>query len=124
MYFVVISQQGPSWDPARTMREQQLWDEHVVFVNGLIDEGLLHLGGPLADGSRPDDDFSPASEPVGDDRIYRTMVVVEAPGSGEAAARLAEDPWIRSGVIVRTSIDRWEVLVGDPAAGSDAGPQP
>lgn len=124
MYFVVISQQGPSWDPSRAMRDQQLWSEHATFVNGLIDEGFLHLGGPLAGGSRLDDDFSPASEPVGDDRVYRTMVVVEAPGSGEAADRLAEDPWIRSGVLVRTSIDRWEVLAGDPAAASEADAQP
>jgi uncharacterized protein YciI len=121
MYFVVISQQGPSWDPSKTMRDQQLWTEHATFVNGLVDEGFLLLGGPLADRSRPDDDFSPVSEPVGDDRLYRTMVVVRAPGSDDAAARLTEDPWIRSGVLVSTSIDRWEVLVGDPAAAaSDA----
>jgi uncharacterized protein YciI len=121
MYFVVISQQGPSWDPSKTMRDQQLWTEHATFINGLVEEGFLRLGGPLADRSRPDDDFSPVSEPVGDDRLYRTMVVVRAPGSDEAAARLTEDPWIRSGVLVSTSIDRWEVLVGDPAAAaSDA----
>jgi uncharacterized protein YciI len=121
MYFVVISQQGPSWDPSKTMRDQQLWTEHATFINGLVDEGFLLLGGPLADRSRPDDDFSTVSEPVGDDRLYRTMVVVRAPGSDDAAARLTADPWIRSGVLVSTSIDRWEVLVGDPAAAaSDA----
>lgn len=123
MYFVVVSQQGPNWDPSRTMRDQQLWTEHVTFINGLVDEGFLLLGGPLADRSRLDDDFydfSPVSEPVGNDRIYRTMVVVQAPGSGEVAGRLAEDPWIRSGVIERTSIDHWEVLVGDPASASDS----
>jgi uncharacterized protein YciI len=119
MYFVVISEQGPTWDPSRTMREQQLWAEHATFINGLVDEGFLLLGGPLADASRPDDDFSPVSEPVGDDRLYRAMVVVRAPGSDEAAARLAEDPWIRSGVLAKTSIDRWDVLVGDPASASD-----
>ena len=102
------------------MRDQQLWTEHATFINGLVDEGFLLLGGPLADRSRLDDDFSPVSEPVGDDRLYRTMVVVQAPGSGEVAGRLAEDPWIRSGVIERTSIDRWEVLVGDPASASDS----
>ena len=116
MYFVVISQQGPAWDPAKTMRDQQLWSEHATFVNGLVDEGFLLLGGPLADRSHPDDDFSPSSEPVGDDRLYRTMVVVRASGSAEAAGRLAEDPWIRSGVLVRISIDGWDVLVGDPAS--------
>jgi hypothetical protein len=43
MYFVVISQQGPSWDPSKTMRDQQLWTEHVAFINGLIDERFLVL---------------------------------------------------------------------------------
>ena len=120
MYFVVISEQGPAWDPSRTMREQQLWPEHVDFINRLIDDGVLHLGGPLADASRPGDDFSPATDPAGDDHRYRTMVVVEAAGSAEAASRLAEDPWITSGVLVKTSIDRWDVLVGDPAAAAEA----
>lgn len=117
MYFIVICQQGPSWDSSRTMRDQQLWSEHATFINGLVDEGFLLLGGPLVDRSRPDDDFSPVSEPVGEDRLYRTMVVVEAHESAEAADRLAEDPWIRSGVLERTSVDRWEVLVGDPTSG-------
>src|SRR5581483_8711181 len=56
MYFVVTSQQGPAWDPSKPMREQQLWPEHVTFVNGLMDDGFLLLGGPLADG-RAGDDF-------------------------------------------------------------------
>lgn len=43
------------------------------------------------------------------------MVVVHASDRSEAANRAAEDPWITSGVLVRTSIDQWEVLVGDPA---------
>jgi|SRR5581483_10819227 len=116
MYFVVTSQQGPGWDPSKPMREQQLWPEHVTFVNGLMDDGFLLLGGPLADG-RAGDDFSPAAEPVGDDRVYRTMGVVQAADRAEAERRAAEDPWARAGVIERTSIDRWEVLAGELPSG-------
>ena len=114
MYFVVVSQQGPSWDPSKPMREQQLWPEHVEFVNGLMDEGFFLLGGPLA-GSNVDEAFSPASEPVGADGLYRTMIVVEAADRDEAARRVEHDPWVRGGVIERTSIDRWEILAGDPS---------
>src|SRR5690242_1775725 len=100
------------------MRDQQLWSEHATFINGLIDEGFLLLGGPLADGSNVDE-FSPASEPVGDERLYRTMVVVQAGDGAEVARRVEQDPWVCSGVLERTSIDRWDVLAGElsPAVG-------
>jgi uncharacterized protein YciI len=112
VYFVVVSQQGPSWDPAKPMREQQLWLEHVEFVNGLMGEGFFLLGGPLA-GSDLDEAFSPAAEPVGSDGLYRTMVVVEAADRAEAVHRVEQDPWVRGGVIKRASIDRWELLSGE-----------
>jgi uncharacterized protein YciI len=114
VYFVVVSQQGPSWDSSKPMREQPLWPEHVDFVNGLMEEGFFLLGGPLADG----DAFSPASQPVGDDGLYRTMVVVEAADRAEAVRRIADDPWVHGGVIERASVDRWELLAGEIASPS------
>lgn len=115
MYFVAISEQGPSWDASRGMREQQYWDDHVTFINGLIEDGALILGGPLADGSLVDDDSAPLSAPVGESRTYRAILVVEGTGRDEVRRRLADDPWIRNGLLAAKSIDRWEVLVGDPA---------
>ena len=29
------------------MREQDGWDEHARFMNGLVDDGFIVLGGPL-----------------------------------------------------------------------------
>jgi uncharacterized protein YciI len=112
VYFVVVSQQGPGWNPSKPMREQSLWPEHVDFVNGLMDEGFFLLGGPLA-GSDVDEAFSPAAAPVGAEGLYRTMVVVQGPDLAEAARRLEQDPWVRGGVIERASIDRWELLAGE-----------
>jgi uncharacterized protein YciI len=111
VYFVVVSQQGPSWDASKPMREQPLWPEHAEFVNGLMDEGFFLLGGPIA-GSDVDEAFSPASDPVGTERFYRTMIVVQAADVSEAVRRVEQDPWVRGGVIERTSIDRWELLAG------------
>lgn len=98
------------------MREQLLWPEHATFVNGLMEEGFFLLGGPIA-GSDLDEAFSPASDPVGDEGLYRTMIVVQAADLAEAVRRVEQDPWVRAGVIERVSIDRWELLAGDlPAA--------
>jgi uncharacterized protein YciI len=112
VYFVVVSQQGPSWDPSKPMREQPLWPEHVTFVNGLIEGGFFLLGGPLA-GSDVDEAFSPASDPVGAEGLYRTMIVVHAADLAEVVRRVEQDPWVRAGVIERVSIDRWDLLAGD-----------
>ena len=34
--------------PAKPMEEQSLWPEHAVFMNRLVDEGLIALGRPAA----------------------------------------------------------------------------
>jgi uncharacterized protein YciI len=102
MYFAVIRQQGPAWDAARTMREQAQWPEHVDFINGIADEGVLVVAGPLGDGDP-----------------YRTMLIVDAGSAEEAAARLEDDPWTTFGLLETKTIDRWEVLVGEFA--SDTG---
>jgi uncharacterized protein YciI len=112
VYFVIVSRQGPSWDPSKPMREQPLWTEHATFVNGLLEEGFFLLGGPIA-GSDVDESFSPASDPVGADGLYRTMIVVQAADRSEAVRRVESDPWVRGGVIERVSVDRWELLAGD-----------
>ena len=118
MYFVVVSEQGPSWDPSQPMRAQPFWPEHATFVNGLMEEGFFLLGGPIA-GSEVDEGFSPASDPVGAEGLYRTMVVVRAADLAEAVRRIEQDPWVRGGVIERVSIDRWELLAGDLPAGHE-----
>ena len=116
MYFVVVSEQGPSWDASKPMREQPFWPEHATFVNELMEEGFFLLGGPIA-GSDVDQAFSPASDPVGDEGHYRALIVVQADDLAEAVRRIEQDPWVRAGVLERVSIERWELLAGElPAA--------
>lgn len=120
VYFVAISEQGPSWDASRGMREQQYWTDHVTFINGLIEDKTLLLGGPLADSSLVGNDSAPLSGPVGEDRLYRAILIVDGTSRDEVRRRLAEDPWVRNGLLATRSIDRWEVLVGDPAGSSES----
>ena len=46
LYIVRVERGGP-WDWSKDMREQELWDEHARFMNGLVDAGFIILGGPL-----------------------------------------------------------------------------
>jgi uncharacterized protein len=91
-HFVVTRVPGPAWDAARGMREQERWDDHAAFMDGLAEEGFVVLGGPLGDGSR-------------------FMHVVAAAGVDEVEARFAADPW--PGDMLRlASIEPWEIVLG------------
>src|SRR5438309_12029948 len=52
MFHVVLRRSGPQWDPSRPMEEQSDWAAHASFMDGLVDEGFIVLGGPLADEHR------------------------------------------------------------------------
>ena len=47
--FALTMSHGRGWD-SRGIREQQAWDEHASFMDGLVDDGFVILGGPLDDG--------------------------------------------------------------------------
>lgn len=93
--FVVINEQGPSWDPAVPMREQEGWADHASFMNALVGEGLVVLGGPLKGGPR-----------------QRALLVLRAPDEAGLRARLSADPWMRSGVLELGELVPWELLLG------------
>jgi uncharacterized protein YciI len=74
------------------MREQVGWGEHADFMDSLVDDGFIVLGGPLA----------------GDREILH---VVSAPSEQTARERLAQDNWHQSGMLTITSIEAWTVLL-------------
>jgi len=47
--FVVISSAGPNRDLSKDTREQAFWDEQTEFIDGLVAEGFILMGGPLVD---------------------------------------------------------------------------
>ena len=49
MFLVLLRRAGPEWDRSKPMEEQSGWDEHASFMDGLVDNGFLVLGGPLSD---------------------------------------------------------------------------
>jgi uncharacterized protein YciI len=88
--FVVTRVPGPEWDPRREVRMQAGWDEHAAFMDGLVDDGFIVLGGPLG--------------PTG-----LTLLIVEAPDADTVRARLAEDPWEPAQVLVTSTVQAWDL---------------
>jgi uncharacterized protein YciI len=93
--FVVINEAGPGWDPTRSMREQKGWNEHAAFMDALEAENLVVLGGPLKNYSK-----------------HRAMLVVKAVDEQALRRRLAEDPWMRTGMLQNVEFYPWEILLG------------
>ena len=73
------------------MRAQDGWDEHAAFMEGLVEEGFVLLGGVLSDG--------------------RALHIVEAESEDAVRARFGDDPWPVEMLDV-ASVSRWEVLLG------------
>jgi uncharacterized protein YciI len=92
-YYLVDRAKGPAWDHTRPRREQVGWDEHAAFMDALVDDGFVVLGGPVGEGD-------------GDN----ALLVVEADDEEEVRARLAGDPWPEE-VLTVESVRRWSVLL-------------
>ena len=93
--FVVVEEQGPNWKSGFPMRSQPGWDGHAVYIDGLEAERLVVLGGPL-------------HHPGG----HRAMLIFDAPDEATVRRRLAEDPWVKSGMLHVRGIEPWELLIG------------
>jgi hypothetical protein len=47
--FAVTLMHGAGWDTGRPIRSQAGWNEHAAFMDGLVEDGFLVVGGPAAD---------------------------------------------------------------------------
>jgi uncharacterized protein YciI len=103
MDFVVIRERGPAWDGSRPLREQDGWPEHAAFMEALVDDGFILLGGPVGDG-------------------VRTLLIVDAESEEAIHERLAADPWTPTGFLRTVGVERWEVLLGELEQLRDRGP--
>ena len=87
-HFAVRLVHGPGWDPSRQIREQEAWDDHAAFMDGLVDDGFVVLGGPVGGGEE-------------------TLHVVHAVDENEIRARLARDPWASADMLRVGTIEAW-----------------
>ena len=73
-FLVILTQSGPEFDRSKPLEEQSGWDEHAQFMDGLVEDGFILLGGPLDGGPR-------------------VAQVVEAESKQDVRATFARDPW-------------------------------
>ena len=77
-HFAVTTVHGRNWDTAKPgltgIRQQDAFDKHAAFMDQLVEEKFIVLGGPLDDGEE-------------------VLLVIEAADEAEVMTRMAEDPW-------------------------------
>jgi uncharacterized protein YciI len=91
-FCAVRQRRGGPWNWARDLRGQVGFDDRARFVDDLVDSGFIVLGGPLQ----------------GDREV---LIIVSAPGEDAVRQRFADDPWVRSGMLTLTTVERWTILL-------------
>jgi hypothetical protein len=71
------------------MEEQPGWTAHAEFMDALVDDGFVILGGPLAD-------------------EHRVVLAVESESEASVRETLGRDPWSGSHLVIDT-IDSWTI---------------
>jgi uncharacterized protein YciI len=92
-YFLARRAKGAAWDHTRLRREQDGWEEHAAFMDRLVAEGVVVLGGPVGEGDGED-----------------ALLVMAAESEAEVRRRLAEDPWGEEMLATR-SVEPWTVFL-------------
>ena len=88
MFHVLLRQAGPEFDPALPLERQTGWREHAAFMDQLVADGTLVLGGPLPQ-----------------NRVAHAM---EAESEEALRAIWASDPWYASHLVLE-SVEPWEI---------------
>jgi uncharacterized protein YciI len=79
------------------MREQTLWREHAEFMESLVAEGFVVLGGPVGSGEE-------------------ILLVIETSSADALRARLDADPWSTSGLLKVARVEPWTILLDGRSA--------
>ena len=90
--FLAISSAGPNRDFSKGTREQLFWDEHAKFIDKLVDDGFILMGGPLVDEGG-------------------SLLIFSAEDENEVREKLKNDPWAKRGILKLESVKRWEIFI-------------
>jgi uncharacterized protein YciI len=89
--YLVYQEHGGPWDWSKSLREQALFSEHAEFVDRLVEQKIIVLGGPLDE--------------------KEVLLVVDAVSDADVREQFADDPGIKNGMLTITAIRPWTVLL-------------
>jgi uncharacterized protein YciI len=92
--FVAISSAGPNRDLSKGTREQPFWTAHAAFIDRLVADGFIFMGGPLVD-----EDGS--------------LLIFNAEDENEVREKMKNDPWLKRGILKLESIKRWQIFIDE-----------
>src|SRR5438552_18299351 len=92
--FVVISSASPNRDLSSCTREQPFWDEHAAFIDRLVADGFILLGGPLVDEGG-------------------SLLIFIAKDENEVREKMKNDPWLEHGILKQEHIKRWQIFIDE-----------
>ena len=91
--FAVVRARGPRWNDRETLEGQEEWRAHADYMNALVDEGFMILGGPL-EGTRD------------------VLLIVRAADEQEVEERLAADCWSVKDLLRTVRTHAWQLRLG------------
>ena len=90
--FLILSTAGPHRDSSKDTRAQPFWDEHAAFIDRLVEEGFIFMGGPFVDEGG-------------------ALLIVRAEDEHEVREKMKNDPWYAHGILKQESIKRWQIFI-------------
>jgi len=94
--FAVISSRGPNWQNSRPMEEQQDWNTHAAFMDALVADGRVLLGGPLQG-------------------TAKVLLIVRADDADQIRTCLSDDIWMKNDLLRIAEITPWTLRLGSLA---------
>jgi uncharacterized protein YciI len=88
VFLVRLRQAGPEFDHSKPLEQQSGWLEHAAFMDGLVANGHIVLGGTLPNGA--------------------TAHAFQAESEEDVREIWARDPWHESHLVLE-SVEPWEI---------------
>ncbi|NYJ74686.1 DinB family protein [Allobranchiibius huperziae] len=88
--FAVLIGPGPAWDDALDIRQQSVWETHAKYMDGLVADGVIVLGGPLGEGEH-------------------ILHFVEADDEASVRRHFSGDPWQQNGLLRIEWVRQWHL---------------
>lgn len=96
--FAAILHRGPAYQTLLPLEGQIEWQAHRVFMNALVDDGFVVLGGPLEGTSE-------------------VLLIFRAASPEEIVNRWSQDPWAKLDLLRMSRVMPWDLRLGSLNSG-------